>query len=73
MRTIKDPAELVRRLGGPTKVAKLFGYRHGAVSNWLDRGFPADTYPVLRDAALELDPPFDVDIDMWNWANAKAG
>ena len=72
MRRIKDPAELIRRLGGVTKVAKLFGYHHGAVSNWLTRGLPAETYPLLRDAALELDPPCEVDEGMWNWFDEKA-
>jgi len=71
-RVIKDPGELVRRLGGPVKVAKMFGMRHGAVTNWLVRGFPAETYPVLRDACLELEPPFEVDEALWNWYELAA-
>ena len=72
MRTIKDPEELIRRLGGVVEVAKLFGMRHGAVVNWRTRGFPAETFPVMRDACLELEPPFEVDEGMWNWYEAQA-
>jgi hypothetical protein len=46
--------------------------RHGAVVNWRTRGFPAETFPVMRDACLELEPPFDVDEGMWNWYEAQA-
>jgi len=37
-------AELIRSLGGPTKVAKLLGYEVGGVQrvqNWLSRGIPS--------------------------------
>lgn len=39
-------SELIRHLGGPTKVAELLGYDKGAggvqrVQNWIERGIPA--------------------------------
>jgi hypothetical protein len=38
-------SELIRHLGGPTKVAELLGYDKGAggvqrVQNWIERGIP---------------------------------
>ena len=69
-RVIRDPEEVVRRLGGTVKVAKMFGLRHGAVVNWRSRGLPAKTYPVMRDACLELG--FEVDEGMWNWYELAA-
>jgi len=39
-----NDAELIKSLGGPTKVAELLGYeKHGGaqrVQNWIDRGIP---------------------------------
>lgn len=45
MKTNQHDAELIRRLGGPSKVAELIGIeKHGGaqrVQNWLVRGIPS--------------------------------
>ena len=41
---VMNDAELIRHLGGPTKVSALLGYKkHGVqrVQNWIGRGIPA--------------------------------
>jgi hypothetical protein len=66
---LRDHQAVVRKLGGVMKVAELFGFRHGAVTNWLARGhFPAETYPILRDALAEKG--LEADEDLWNWHRA---
>jgi len=48
-----NDAELINRLGGPTRVAELLAFeKHGAqrVQNWLHRGIPAQVkldYPHI--------------------------
>ncbi len=42
---MKKDAELIKELGGPTKVAELLGFEKSGgpqrVQNWLTRGIPA--------------------------------
>ncbi|WP_086922262.1 hypothetical protein [Variovorax sp. JS1663] len=59
---MKD-ADLIRQLGGPTRLAKRLGYGIGGaqrVTNWLKRGIPAqvkvdhpDLFLVRRPVAAE--------------------
>jgi len=42
-------------LGGPSKVAELFGVDERLVSNWRRRGLPASSYAVLAPMLLELE------------------
>jgi len=63
---LRDPAEIVTQLGGPSAVGNLFGFSHSAVCHWVARGFfPAATFPVIRDRIAELG--HQVDEDLWNW------
>jgi hypothetical protein len=66
---LRTPEDVVSRLGGVMKVAALFGFRHGAVVNWMIRGnFPPATYPILRDALAKQG--LKADEDLWNWHRA---
>ena len=64
---LKTQEEVVRRLGGVNAVGRMFGYSHSAVSNWVyrDGHFPANTFPVIRDACAELG--HQVDERLWDW------
>ena len=42
-------------LGGPSKVAELFGVDERLISNWRRRGLPASSYYVLAPMLLELE------------------
>lgn len=49
MRVLSNADEVVLTLGGNTKVARHFGFRPSAVSNWRkNKRFPADTFTVFR-------------------------
>jgi hypothetical protein len=66
---LDDHDEIVKLLGGVTKVARLFGIDHAAVSRWVSsRAFPPQTYPVIRDACARFG--FGVDEKLWSWAEA---
>lgn len=41
-------------LGGPSKVAELFGFDERLVSNWQRRGLPASSYDVLAPMLTKL-------------------
>ena len=41
-------------LGGPSKVAHLFGLDERVVSNWKRRGLPPDTYAAMAPLLQEL-------------------
>jgi hypothetical protein len=63
---LRTPEDVIGRLGGVMKVAELFGFRHGAVTNWLARGyFPATTYPMIRDALAKQG--LKADEELWGW------
>ena len=50
-RRVKSVFAVVEELGGPQAVADLFGVTENAVYNWIRRGFPPETYLVVRHAA----------------------
>ena len=52
--TARTPRELIKRLGGPTKVAVALGLKQAAVSNWDNRGIPAKWLPKIRALAASL-------------------
>jgi hypothetical protein len=49
-RQVKSVFAAVEELGGPQAVADLFGVTENAVYNWIRRGFPPETWIVLRHA-----------------------
>lgn len=73
MNSIQTDAELIKRLGGPTKVAELLciDKRGGVqrVQNWISRGIPAHIkvkfpqifMPELATTADSAAMPFDAD------------
>jgi len=65
-RIIRDPKEIVHKLGGASAVARLFGIRPSAVLNWLTRGYlPPATYVPLRDALKKQG--LKADESLWSW------
>jgi hypothetical protein len=51
---LKTPDEIIRRAGGPSKVARRFGVRQSTVSGWKERGFPPSTYSGWQRILQEL-------------------
>lgn len=59
---MEDDAQLIKDLGGPTKVAELLGYDKAAggvqrVQNWLTRGIPPKVKLERPDLFLEKRRP----------------
>lgn len=57
--TLSPDAELIKSLGGPTKVAELLGFDKAAggvqrVQNWLTRGIPAAVKVSRPDLFLTI-------------------
>jgi hypothetical protein len=49
-RHVNKTDEAIKALGGVGKVAALTGVTEEAVYNWINRGFPTDTYLILTRA-----------------------
>jgi hypothetical protein len=64
-----DASQIIKLLGGPTKVAAITGARRSAVSNWNRAGIPARYWMPVLDAAKEKDLR-EVDVRAVQWRPA---
>ena len=54
---MKSDAQLIKDLGGPSKVAEILGFKDGGpqrVQNWITRGIPAHVKVMRPDLFLDL-------------------
>ncbi len=59
-----DAAQIVRALGGPTKLAALIQISRSAVSNWPNDGIPARHWPRIVRAAAQNEATRHITLDV---------